>query len=578
MHKLPLPVAGLLAVALFPCLPGDLVAQATADAGDKPYRVAKDAATGAATIKPEQLKVWLTRLTSREFAGRGTGQKGFGRAAAYVRDHFKRLGLEPGGDDGGYLQIVPWKGIFPDLRKTFLEVKKGNDVIARVTGATGLNGQVARERESSGQAAYVELTTWRRPDLEDFDLEDKVVFLRVAAKPRRGNLFNPTKVLEAGSYASLARRITRAGAAEVICVTDTVGGQAGALVGSSWMDRRRGNRAIRGMQRRVTEVLFIDQATMNTILTAAAPKQDDRNEILNDDDEVVARMSDLPRITGKLTVEMETDEPTDAPACNVVGILRGSDPKLKDEFVAVGCHLDHLGVRVGVIHPGADDDGSGSAALMAIAQAFASNQVRPRRSAVFMAFCGEEKGLIGSSHFANGCRKQGKPIKLSQIVGELQVDMIGRNETLAREMGPREEAEDNLNTLHLIGSEKISSDLHDVCMRANARAGFELEWDAESVFYRSDHWNFAKYGVPVAFFFTGFHRQYHQPEDTVEKIDFPKLARVAAYVYDIGFELAQADMRPMVDPEKWRRLRSRRRLPKDPAAPMRPKKKAKDGG
>jgi Zn-dependent M28 family amino/carboxypeptidase len=332
------------------------------------------------------------------------------------------------------------------------------------------------------------------------------------------------------------------------------------------------------MQRRVTEVLFIDSATMKTILEAAAPGPDDKQEILDDDDEAIATMTDLSRLAARLVVELESDKPTAAPACNVIGILRGSDPKLKEEYVAVGCHLDHLGVRTGVIHPGADDDGSGSAALMAISQAFAQNQVRPKRSIVFMAFCGEEKGLISSAFFASRCKKEGKPILLSQIVGELQVDMIGRNETRAREMGPREDAADNVNTLHLIGTKKLSSDLHDLCMRANERAGFELEWDSEGVFFRSDHWSFAKYGVPIAFFFTGFHGQYHQPKDTVEKIDFPKLARVAAYVYDIGFELAQAEKRPMVDAARWRRLRSRQRrgrLPKDPAAPMRPEKKEK---
>jgi len=575
MHNYPRTFASLLAAVLVPFLAHSPRAQApdaAAKKPDTPYHVQKAAGTGAATINPDELKIWLKKLTSREFAGRGTGQRGFGRAAAYVRDHFKKLGLEPGGDDGNYFQVVPWKGLFPDLDETRLEVRKSNDVIVKVTGATGLNGQVARERQESGNAVYLEVNAWRRLNLEDLELEDKIVFLRVTAKPRRGNLFNPTKVMEAMSYASIARRITRShGAAAVICVTDSVGGKAGALAGSSWMTR--GNRARRGMQRRVREVVFIDQATMNKILAAAAPKPADKQEVRDDDDEVVATMSNLPQITGKLTIKMESEEPTAAPAYNVIGILRGSDPKFKEEYVAVGCHLDHLGVRAGVIHPGADDDGSGSAALMAISQAFAKNQRRPKRSIVFLAFCGEEKGLIGSGYFATRCHKEGKPIKLSQLVAELQVDMVGRNETLQREMGPREKAEDNLNTLHLIGSKKLSGDLHDLCMRVNKRADFELEWDAENVFYRSDHWNFAKYGVPIAFFFTGFHQQYHQPEDTVEKIDFGKLARVSAFVYDIGFELAQTDARPLVDAEKWTRLRRQRRgLPKAPAAPVRPVK------
>ncbi len=567
--------ATLLAVILVPCLSHGPRAQAP----DTPYHVAKAAATGSATIQPEQLRTWLTKLTSREFAGRGTGQKGFGRAAEYVRNHFKQLGLAPGGEDGGYFQVVPWEGRFPDLEKTRLSVRKGDEVILEVTGATGLNGQVTKALEVSGKAAYLELHRWlRRPDFEDLDLEGKVVFLRVTAKPGRGNLFTPTKVLEAESYAALARRLSRAGAAAVVSVTDTVGGQAGALVGSSWM--KGGSRAVRGMQQRVVEALFVDRAAMGKILAAAPkPGKGERHELRNADGDVVATMLDLKDLAASLAVKMETDEATAAPACNVVGLLPGTDPKLKEEYVAIGCHLDHLGVRTGVIHPGADDDGSGSAALMAISQAFAKNQVRPRRSILFLAFCGEEKGLIGSGYFASRCHREGKPIKLSQLAAELQVDMIGRNETLRSEMGPREKAEDNLNTLHLIGSKKLSTDLHDLCMRVNQRAGFELEWDAENVFYRSDHWNFAKYGVPIAFFFTGFHGQYHQPEDTVEKIDFPKLARVAAYVYDIAFELAQADARPLVDPGKWRRIRRmQRRAPDEPAAPLRKEQEPKAEG
>lgn len=566
MHYTPRTSATLLSAVLVSCLVGGPRAQSP----DTPYHVSKAAATGAATIQPEQLKTWLTKLSSREFAGRGTGQKGFGRAANYVRDHFEQLRLVPGGENGSYLQVVPWQGRFPDLEKTRLLVRKGDEVVLEVTGATGLNGQVTQASQVSGAVAYLELHSWRRrPDFEDLDLENKVVFLRVTAKPRRGNLFTPTKIREAQSYALLARRLTRAGAAAVVSVTDTVGGQAGALVGSNWM--KGGSPAVRAMQQRVVPGLFIDRAAMAKILAAAPkPGKGDRQEVRDDDDDVVATMLDLRDLAASLTVKMESDKATAAPACNVIGLLPGSDPKLKDEYVAIGCHLDHLGVRTGVIHPGADDDGSGSAALMAISQAFARNQVRPRRSLMFMAFCGEEKGLIGSGYFAGRCHREGKPIKLSQLAAELQVDMIGRDETLRTEMGPRERPEDNLNTLHLIGSKKLSRDLHDICMRANKRAGFELEWDAENVFYRSDHWNFARYGVPIAFFFTGFHGQYHQPEDTVEKIDFPKLARVAAYVYDIAFDLAQADARPLVDPEKWQKVRRvQRRPPEEPAAPLR---------
>ncbi len=258
------------------------------------------------------------------------------------------------------------------------------------------------------------------------------------------------------------------------------------------------------------------------------------------------------------------------PAWNVVGILPGSDPILKDEYVVIGSHLDHNGIRGGTIYPGADDDASGSAGVMALAKAFASNPIKPMRSILFVTFCGEENGLIGSGYFADN-----SPIPLSSIVGELQMDMIGRNEeSRGRSGNPGESADDNVNSLHLIGTEKLSMDLHQLCMSRNEDfAGFDLEFDEEDVFFRSDHANFAKYGVPIAFFFTGFHPDYHRPSDTADKINYPKLKRVVDYVYDIGFELAQSSSRPLIDPELWEANKSRLRSPVEkPAAPLREKR------
>ena len=144
--------------------------------------------------------------------------------------------------------------------------------------------------------------------------------------------------------------------------------------------------------------------------------------------------------------------------------------------------------------------------------------------------------------------------------------MIGRNEEGRRANG--EKAENNTNTVHLIGTKKLSSDLHDLCIRLNDERGkLDLEWDEEDVFYRSDHWSFARVGIPIAFFFTGFHKDYHQTSDTVEKINFDKLCRIATWVYDISYELAENDQRPMIDEKKWSQLRNKGS--KKPAAPIR---------
>jgi Zn-dependent M28 family amino/carboxypeptidase len=230
---------------------------------------------------------------------------------------------------------------------------------------------------------------------------------------------------------------------------------------------------------------------------------------------------------------------------NVVGYLEGSDPVLKKELVILGSHLDHLGRgRDGQIYPGADDDGSGSTALLAIARAFSKNGHRPKRSILFLAVTGEEMGLLGSDWYVE------HPLfPLEDTVAELQMDMIGRWEEAHPFENPgNEKAEENKNTLHLVGAKRISTQLHEIVLKANAdHVGFDFEYDGEKYYERSDHYNFARKGIPITFMFTGVHRDYHQPTDTPDKIDFPKLARVAKLNYLVAFELADRTERLVKD-------------------------------
>jgi hypothetical protein len=171
---------------------------------------------------------------------------------------------------------------------------------------------------------------------------------------------------------------------------------------------------------------------------------------------------------------------------NVVGYLKGSDRKLRDEVVICGSHLDHIGVgRDGQINNGADDDGSGSTALLAVAKAMTSNGRAPRRSVLFIAVCGEEMGLLGSAYYVDN------PIfPIAKTVCELQMDMVGRNEA-GQQTGQNDKAEDNIQTLHLVGSKKLSQELHDLVLSMNKHVNFTFEYDEERVYTRSDHYNFA---------------------------------------------------------------------------------------
>jgi hypothetical protein len=230
-------------------------------------------------------------------------------------------------------------------------------------------------------------------------------------------------------------------------------------------------------------------------------------------------------------------------APNVVAILRGSDPELRDEYVVFSAHMDHLGVSVpdargDSIYNGADDNASGTAAVMEIAEAMAALPVAPRRSAMFVLVSGEEKGLWGSEHFVDN-----PPVPIDRLVADINLDMVGRNWS---------------DTIVVIGREH--SDLGGTLARVNAAhpelgmTAIDDLWPEERFFFRSDHYNFARRGVPALFFFNGVHADYHRPSDSAEKIDVEKASRVARLVFHLGIEIANAAERPRWNPESYRAI------------------------
>jgi hypothetical protein len=250
---------------------------------------------------------------------------------------------------------------------------------------------------------------------------------------------------------------------------------------------------------------------------------------------------------------------------NVVGIVEGSDPQLKGTYVAFGAHYDHVGYaegevvgsgsdarRLGArgrvtpgkaddrIWNGADDDGSGTVAIMAIAKAFAEGP-RPKRSVIFVWHTGEESGLWGSRYFADH-----PTVPLDTIVSQLNIDMIGRN---------RDDKPTEANTVYLVGSDRISTELHNLNRTANSALTkpltlnyeFNDPSDTEQIYTRSDHYSYAAKGIPIIFFTTGLHPDYHANTDEVSKIEFDKLARIAQLVYETGVRVANLDHAPAHD-------------------------------
>jgi len=230
---------------------------------------------------------------------------------------------------------------------------------------------------------------------------------------------------------------------------------------------------------------------------------------------------------------------------NVCGVVEGSDPAIRNEVMIVGAHYDHDGEAYGQIWFGADDDGSGIAALLEIAEALGDGARRPARSVLLCAWAGEEKGLLGSRFYVS------HPIfPLNRTVAMFQMDMIGRNEEHAAdgpEGIPEERAAENGNTLNILGS-AFSPDLKAIISRLNNETGltihFRYDFGAQDLLRRSDQWSFLSKSIPSVFFFTGLHPDYHTPRDTAAKINYPKLENVAKLAYLSAFEIANNVSRP----------------------------------
>lgn len=226
---------------------------------------------------------------------------------------------------------------------------------------------------------------------------------------------------------------------------------------------------------------------------------------------------------------------------NVVAFIEGSDSILKNEVLVITAHYDHIGMHDGEVFNGADDDGTGTVTLLELAEAFMIAKRQgdgPKRSILFMPVSGEEKGLLGSSFYANN------PIfELNNTIADLNIDMIGRTDDLHK---------DSSMYVYIIGSNMISDDLHDANEKANAEhTKINLDYrynsldDPNRFYYRSDHYNFAVKGIPSIFYFSGVHEDYHKATDTVEKIDFQKVETVARLVFHTAWNLANAESRPM---------------------------------
>jgi Zn-dependent M28 family amino/carboxypeptidase len=248
---------------------------------------------------------------------------------------------------------------------------------------------------------------------------------------------------------------------------------------------------------------------------------------------------DIPQL--QIGIEMKETVTSSLTAPNTVGVLEGSDSRLKDEYVVFSAHMDHIGITAGrrdSINNGADDDASGTVGVIELAEAFSQPGARPKRSLIFVTVSGEEKGLWGSEYFASN-----PPVPVKQMVAGLNMDMIGRNWP---------------DTIVAIGKEH--SDLGATLNSVNAAhpelrmTAIDDRWPEERFYFRSDHYNFARKGVPILFFFNGIHEDYHEVTDSPEKINSEKQARILKLLFYLGQEVANAPKRPEWNPESYKEI------------------------
>ncbi|MCH8171200.1 MAG: M20/M25/M40 family metallo-hydrolase [Bacteroidetes bacterium] len=218
----------------------------------------------------------------------------------------------------------------------------------------------------------------------------------------------------------------------------------------------------------------------------------------------------------------------------MVGIIEGNDPILKNEYVAIGAHYDHLGVIDDKVYNGADDDGSGTVTVMEVAKTLARTKAN-KRSVLIVFHAGEEKGLLGSRYLTDNLQL----IKDKKIVAQINLDMVGRMAT---------------DSIYSIGSEKLSSELKKIVEDVNSKTvKFHLDYkyddpnDPNRFYYRSDHYSYAKHGIPIVFFFDDMRKDYHKDTDEVDKINFKKLKKLSWLVYGITLRIANLDHRLIVD-------------------------------
>jgi hypothetical protein len=488
--------------------------------------VASSAApVGAATISGSDVYARVAFLASDALRGRDTPSQGLNAAAAYLMSEYTMMGAEPAGEDGTYYQWYP----FPVLALDSASVHFGT-----------LVGDPAENVMLEYGADFIALGA---PDATPGVMgHARLAFV--------GEL--PANGLAPDDYSGVVPVVSLAG------MPDGAWFQSASRARSAALDA--GATAL---------ILVLDPAFPDNVLTQLATEAGAARRSIPDTSGIAvfymtrdaaegianrvgtsfaelaastAAVGAFNTIEAHFAAPLAIVEPGRAP--NVAAVIRGSDPVLRDEYVILSAHLDHVGVGEPVdgdsIYNGADDDASGTSALVEIAEAIKSLPEPPRRSIIFLHVSGEEHGLLGSRWYTDN-----PTVPLDQVVANINIDMIGGNAP---------------DTVVVIGKDYSSlGEVVNAAGAAHPELGLTVSddiWPEENFFFRSDHFNFARKEIPAIFFFTGVHENYHQPSDELDALDVDKVARVSRLIYHTLLRIANDPERPVWDPAGLEEVRA----------------------
>lgn len=486
-------------------------------------------------ISVEDLRAHLTTLASDEYEGRETGQEGNRKAADYIANHFKTLGIPPLVSTGSYFQRMAFSSeMWTDIEMNINDKDFRHlwDFYAFPTTNSNQPSIESKEVLFIGYGIKDE----KYNDYKGVNVKGKVLLAYMGEPSNRAGVSYLTGTKEKSEWTENWRK-------KLMTAYDA-GAKAILFIDSDIKKNIAENRRLLLGPRlqlgdgEQPEDKYANNAFISTTIAKAIMGKSYRKIVKAR--KKIEKKGKPKNVTLKCDFKLVQTKQTDViSGDNVLGYIEGSDPNLKQELIVITAHYDHLGKRGDDIYNGADDNGSGTSTVLEVAQAFVEAKAAgkgPRRSVLCMLVTGEEKGLLGSKYYT-----EFPTFDIKNTVANVNVDMVGRVD---------DKYKDNPNYIYVIGSDRLSTELHDINEAANKNyTNLVLDYtyneddDPNRYYYRSDHYNFAEKGIPAIFYFNGTHADYHRTSDTVEKINFPKMAIIGKLVFTTAWELANRDKR-----------------------------------